>query len=648
MDRQVVDQLETHQLLRHAVFEDLEILLRKTLHRFVAVDHQREELDEIDIDVFEVLRRVDENQVFRRGAVGPIGHRPHVGGGAVVRQEDRQRPGGLVEGRQQGFVEVKLDPLHHVSLRHHDLRLRAQAFLVFLAGPRLGEAHREAVIAGVDQPLVGGEGRAGGVESFDAQDAGARCFAEVELDVPRRVLFDQDRHIVEGEDHFGDVFAGGQRFDAHHAGLPAAEQRRDLDGGFPIRDGGIGFGQDAFGFAVINHRRHLDRGHLEWLLGAVYLAAGQIFDFVDELVAARPQRAFEEQRQLFRGLAGREVEFVAEAVEKLPVAQDLAGQQQVVRARLAQHRGRQLIARHQHVALDHGAALVAARETHLERGVEGHGIGRQIGRIGREGGRPLLLGNLRRFDDTAQDRHHPELAALRLVKGERRQEGPALLPAMALDEIAGQAGLVGGELIDAVEGLPQAVIADSPLFVEKQQELEPHGIALLVVPDFRRHQPGRAAHLDAFGGPAVGQKHPGAIVVQATEGFARLAHAAFVVFAVFVAAGIRVGIARFPETFDEGVTLVVLLDGQEELLLLLGDDRLHIVQPLPVFGRQRGEQRLFALFLFGLVGLGLLGGQEEKGHQGHQGHQGLGDEMFPGLGLHGFMVTVWGLGFSWF
>jgi hypothetical protein len=110
------------------------------------------------------------------------------------------------------------------------------------------------------------------------------------------------------------------------------------------------------------------------------------------------------------------------------------------------------------------------------------------------------------------------------------------------------------------------------------------------------------------------------------EAVARLLDVARVAVLEFVARRPLVRVAHLPEPLDERVALVVLLELDEGLQLLVGDDRVHLFEPLPVFLRQllgRGTE-LLALGAADLVlVLGLDHGRadQSKGAQGEEGEE---------------------------
>ncbi len=113
-----------------------------------------EELDELDFEVLHVVGGVDEDCVFDVVPVGSIGDHPYIGQLPVGVEEDRLRPGLLVQGGDECLVEVELHPLDGATVWNFDLRLGSQAALVLPVAPRLDEAGVEAMRSGVDLLLI--------------------------------------------------------------------------------------------------------------------------------------------------------------------------------------------------------------------------------------------------------------------------------------------------------------------------------------------------------------------------------------------------------------------------------------------------------------------------------------------------------------
>ena len=85
-------------------------------------------------------------------------------------------------------------------------------------------------------------------------------------------------------------------------------------------------------------------------------------------------------------------------------------------------------------------------------------------------------------------------------------------------------------------------------------------------------------------GAPLSEQHPRAVFLDVAEQLGRFAHQRLPPLPELVVRGVGIGIADAPEPLDEGVALVVLLDGQEGLLLVLADQQ-----------RDRGEELLVLL-----------------------------------------------------
>ncbi len=376
----------------------------------------------------------------------------------------------------------------------------------------------------------------------------------------------------------------------------------------------------------------------------------QIVHAQDQLELAGPEVPLGDQGHGRHGvgvgvaLLDRELEAVAEALEQPVVAgvrvrpQDLADQFEAVGTRageVGECRARRLDLDQ---GLDDRAALLAAREGHVERGLELRRAGGEVGGVGLEGAQPLVRGRFDRFELLADhpfveeaERAAPVVQDLddaqRVAEFLLLAAGAEVLPAEAADPGAGQVGPAARlERADA-EGLaryPGTPGADSQAPVEDDRVLVgPQAAAVdradhlahvleAVEPgfDLRGGPLGTDVHMDV--GRAVQEVVARPFVVRAVEQLADHGEPLVPVLPELVAGGVGVGVARLPELLDEGVPLVVLGQAEEGLDLVVRQQQQDLLDPLPVVGGQSGRIRLAAVVAGRAL---LLGGRCGAGGQ---------------------------------
>ncbi len=467
-----------------------------------------------------------------------------------------------------------------------------------------------------------------------------------------------------------------QGVEALHAGLELAHGGDEVDGGFAALQSRVGLGQDAGGLHVLaaprRHRRHhvvhyvvhhvVHHGHGDRPLLAEELAGVDVLDLQNQRVIARPQGALEgegDRAGVCRGLRGDgEVELVAEAVEQLAVPQHLAGQEEVVGVRLPQGRLPGGVRGHGHDPLHHGAVLEPARVGEVQPGGQGHGVRGHVRRVGVEGRDPLAprpfparhdLG----FQQVPALRGDPgdaghDLAGMVEVATAAGQGGDLLqgVPAAADAAPAGAAGAtwaspsrslaaapaaralspcggrrrlisglqdgLGEERVEPLGRVPNPERPRPPLAVEHHGQLPQGLLAPRVEPDLHGRKDQGTTRLHPLLRRAVEKQHPRAPVRQVLERLPGLADVGFPALLQLVARRPRQGIAHLPEPLDEGVPLVVLLQGQEHRPLLLAEEDVDFLDPGLVTLRELRKGLGLARRDLAVVGVEGLGGRREK------------------------------------
>ncbi len=145
MDRQVPHILESADLLGLVILPDLEVLATQIQNRSPTRAADRGiELDELDIEILEVLRRVDEHHVLGGASIHEIPHSSQVGQSLSLQEHGLQK-GRLIQSGHSLLIQKELYPVQLLAVRHLDLDHRAQALLVVTVLPWFDESQPEAL-----------------------------------------------------------------------------------------------------------------------------------------------------------------------------------------------------------------------------------------------------------------------------------------------------------------------------------------------------------------------------------------------------------------------------------------------------------------------------------------------------------------------
>ncbi len=527
---QIVDQLELGQLLRPPIFEDAEVRPLEIGHRPpVVVEDGGEQLDQVDLDLLEVLRRVQKADVLAAAAVVENrGHR-QIGGLPALGHVDLGRPRSPGQLADQGVVEAELHRLDAPLLGHDDLRPRGDPAGQALPRRRLGDSHPERAARLVDRHLVRGHQLALGVVALDPNQLLARVARQPHLGGEGRLAAGQLHLAVDLENDPLDALTGDQ-----NVGAPEPQNEIAVGG---HEQQAVVAGDAAEG-ELLAHREHDVVRHRQLrrlrvrLLGHGELAT-EVELTVAELVlepeaehefALRPQRAVEGQGQRHALRRRRQLEAHPKLLEQLPGLLDDADHDEPVLGSLLVGIALELGVRGQgdHHPREHP---LADRAREGERDVVHRDLRRQL--LERGGGRlqrPCRQIGRRLAEDRDLFVGRPLLAeasqpvdAGRLVHEPHVLAGPHVDPALEVDfpELGQQVGhllVVEGTL--GVERDPEPVRAVGPRLVEDE-------LPGAVVPDLERVERGAALDLLAQARPPVQEQHDGAVVEQGEELVAR-------------------------------------------------------------------------------------------------------------------------------
>ena len=627
-ERRVVDPLEAEDLLGHAVFQHLEGLLAQVEQRPpVAVVDRRVELDEVDLHFLERGRPVDDRRVLDEGrrpfGVEQLAHDP----------DDREFPSaGQFDGDAEGFLVERghlvggakdLELLQAAAFGDGDLRPHAKAVAVVMARDRFDDPDVETVGRTVDQVGVAGDLVAFGVVGDRAQHLTAGKFTQPHIDAVGRSPGREQVLVVQCEAHPVDR-AGDSRIEAQVAGHEFASRRDDPDRRLPGGQRPVRLGEDRLQVGLRPARGRFDPRHLERFGVTPHRVAVQVVDAQDQLVFAGTKIALGDEGHGRLGFTGRlaafdrELEAVAEALEQ-PVGpgvrvrpQDLADQLEGVgtgAGEVGEGGAFRLDLNH---GLDHGPALLAAREGDIERGGQFRRARGQVGRVGLERAQPLVGRGFDRFQLLAdhplvEEAEHAAPVVQDLDDPKRVAEflllaaGAEVLPAETADSGARQvepAARLEGRDAEFLARVPRPPGANTEPPVEDDRVLvmpEPAGedrahhlaqVLEAVEPGLYagRRAPGTDFHVNA--GRPVQQVVTRPLVVRVLEQLADHGQALAPVLPELVARRVGVGVARLPELRDEGVPLVVLGQAEEGLDLLVAEQQGDLLGPLPVLGRQ--------------------------------------------------------------
>ena len=249
---------------------------------------------------------------------------------------------------------------------------------------------------------------------------------------------------------------------------------------------------------------------------------------------------------------------------------------------LAQPRRRQLLLRHPEKTLNRGATLVATGKTDPQLRFERLGRSRQIGRPGGKGLGPFVGGL----------RPDPPLLHLLEIEGLADRRKKLVRAQTFLADQPDQFGVPAADRTRHVDQIPQSF--DRPETTrlgvaapeDHREALADRLRALVVKPDLERFAQHVARHRPAAARLTEVDQGQGPFRFDFPQLLAGLADVAFPAFLQLVLLGARVRIAHLPETADEGVALVVLAQGKENLLLLGADQDFDRPQEILVTFRQ--------------------------------------------------------------
>ena len=297
--------------------------------------------------------------------------------------------------------------------------------------------------------------------------------------------------------------------------------------------------------------------------------------------------------------------------------------------------------RHADHPLHHRAVLVAAGEFEAELGRQRHGPRGEVGRVGVERGDPLalLLVGLLHHPRLEQAVLHPlaqdvaeragDLVAVAAAVGDRLQ-------ALAAAVVRGAAGEQG---VQPLGGGPDPERSGAPVAVEDHDELGADALAAGVVPDLDRPDDARAVRLQPARRRPVEQQDARAVVRQGAEQLLRLLDLLLPALLEGLRDGV-VGVPRLPELLDEGVALVVLVEGQEGRHLLVADQQVHRLQPVAVLLRELLDRLLLRLALRPRRLRGRRRAPRTPRGRGRQGEDEEGEERQTSPCAHSFHLPV--------
>ncbi len=333
-----------------AVLEDLEVGGLEMVDRLSLLGDGRVELDGVDRDLRDEVRRVDVAQVLGDGSVVERPDDAHVGEGLRILDGDHLLVGRLVERCDTVVVGIELELLEELALRNDHGgedpgRPRDAGALVGRQDPDL-----EGFAALVDDVLVLADRASGRPERHDADRLLAGQRPEVQVGIVGRLRPGHDLRAVEVEVDRLDVL-GRLRLETLEAGddLLGDRQKRDrrrqqadvpdlADRRLAVRAGGGDLGRRRV--RLFRHGQALGDAPL-----GVLVAVG---DLEDELVVAGVEIPAHRERDLFPAdLGGRNVEAILEIVDQPFVLDDFADDVHVVEGLFAQRPGLQLRLRHE-------------------------------------------------------------------------------------------------------------------------------------------------------------------------------------------------------------------------------------------------------------------------------------------------------------
>ena len=304
MERSVVHPLEAPDGLRGTVFGDLEAVLRKIGDRPSRnVHHAGEQFDVLDVDPFDRIRAVDEDDVLGAAAVGEEGGGAQVGQGGSV-EDDRLHPGRLVEGGDPFFAEEEFQAFDLIAVGSGDLEHGPRALEELFAGARLDESGAEALAAAVDGHLVRGDDLAV-LQSLDAHPVFGRMGAEVQFDVERGTALAQDLPAVEREGDRVEVADRVSREADHAYPHPLVPRRHEAQQPLAAGRCRVCLGQSREGLenALAQRLPVLQVGHRDRLVDDGEPLAEDVLDLEPDLDIAGSQVAGEDERDAVRFFA---------------------------------------------------------------------------------------------------------------------------------------------------------------------------------------------------------------------------------------------------------------------------------------------------------------------------------------------------------
>ena len=230
--RQVRHVLELRHLHGLPFVEHLERVLLQVIHRMAVAQHRRRQLDEMDVDLFHELRRVEHHHVFDGRLLGDVLER---GDGAEVadafrgRHIDDLNKRGPEECRYARFVEEQFELVELLPFRNLDCDLHARAAVQLQRDAGRNDADAERIVAGVHGGLVTGDHFSFVVQGESADPMDLRHAAEVEIERVRGLALAHHLSSVEIELDVGDAIAFDDGVDVLQAAEQLVRQRQDAD-----------------------------------------------------------------------------------------------------------------------------------------------------------------------------------------------------------------------------------------------------------------------------------------------------------------------------------------------------------------------------------------------------------------------------------
>ncbi len=232
-EREVRDDLEAVHVLRHAVLEDLEVLLLEARDGPALRENGRVELDRLDVLLGEVLRRVVVAHVLGRGSVVERRDDAQEAEVLALRDVDDLLERLLVQRRGAPVVHVELDLLEAFRLGHGEVRDDAHRSRERDPLVRARDPDAERLAALVQDHLVLRDRLAVLRVADDLDELLARQLAEVEVRRERRAPLRDDARVVQVELRERDVGRRRPRLEADEAGRDLARDREDREA--PLR-----------------------------------------------------------------------------------------------------------------------------------------------------------------------------------------------------------------------------------------------------------------------------------------------------------------------------------------------------------------------------------------------------------------------------